>query len=993
MTSIYMAPFSVLADETMPILTIAEDGKTEEGLTLEKAESDAKIAFEETGARGIGETRPFRDFPAAGKVSIRETGTFYDTLYDAFEAAKDAGPVTIEIHEDFSETRFILVSPDTDVTIVGVCGAHTIQLRSSILVLGEGARLVLGDGTKDNIVTLSSDSQTMEVSGGGEIEIHDGIKLINITDTSYALKLSGREGKAASATITGGILQGRNALEVENGARIHVISGGEFLGSQHSVSMTSDTNNFFGNKGMTTSIGAITGGRFIKTAPTYNSTAFVVQNESYIGEISGGYFESDSRPVLGVYRGTRIDAISGGEFVTRENNSTNHGGIHVVSDVGLPYPVETSIGTISGLTVSGGYVGLLVSGQGARIGAITGGRFEATMALLNGYDGLINEISGGYFIGEGNQTLFAEGTGVYNAGTIEKLGGESLYISGYRGPGIDNEPRGKIVEISGGTILNVSYSYGIRNRGEIDILSGGQIFGNYAAVSSEPIYTGEPAQIGRITGGVFYGENEPAILLSSKTLIEPGLDEKIGFARFWGKDGAVFGKSEGTLAVEDASMAVFPKNSTLNEFYYMSTETLPVEGINGAAFKYLKLPASYVDLTFDTNGGSFAGGEITDVRTVEAGTALGGNMPDDPKRDGHAFLGWNTDKEGKGYSFTGDTIIHVSMTVYAQWNKLPVTSKVKVIDSYAEYSGAGLYAEGRTVAINAGSRKGYVFLGWTVEEGGVVLAEDSEATTSFVMPDKDVTVKAHWEESRSLQYKVTVKNSFAVDGSMGAFAEGPSITGEGVYDEGVTVTIRAGSQSGYTFAGWTIDEGGAVLDDTGKNSAIANFIMPAMDVTVTATWKPNGGTTDPGTTDPGTTGPGTTDPKPTDPGTTDPKPTDPEVKTPEPGTPDPEIRPDPEPIEPTAPPPDPISPEDTIVPADEDNTFVELNGNGTPTGEWRWDDDTDTWIFIAYPPPTGSLPKTGYPGMTMELYVLYASVLITMAVTVRGRRKRQRGMH
>ncbi|MCL2707191.1 MAG: InlB B-repeat-containing protein, partial [Dehalococcoidia bacterium] len=69
---------------------------------------------------------------------------------------------------------------------------------------------------------------------------------------------------------------------------------------------------------------------------------------------------------------------------------------------------------------------------------------------------------------------------------------------------------------------------------------------------------------------------------------------------------------------------------------------------------------------------------------------------------------------------------------------------VTVNESHADNSGAGTYAAGDTVTINAGTRTGYTFSGWTVVSGGVTLANTSSTSTTFTMPPNDVTVTANW---------------------------------------------------------------------------------------------------------------------------------------------------------------------------------------------------------------------------------------------------------
>lgn len=59
-------------------------------------------------------------------------------------------------------------------------------------------------------------------------------------------------------------------------------------------------------------------------------------------------------------------------------------------------------------------------------------------------------------------------------------------------------------------------------------------------------------------------------------------------------------------------------------------------------------------------------------------------------------------------------------------------------------SGRGLYQRGTTVTVAAGAREGCRFRGWSASEG-VVLADPASAQTTFVMPERSVTLTAGWE--------------------------------------------------------------------------------------------------------------------------------------------------------------------------------------------------------------------------------------------------------
>lgn len=60
----------------------------------------------------------------------------------------------------------------------------------------------------------------------------------------------------------------------------------------------------------------------------------------------------------------------------------------------------------------------------------------------------------------------------------------------------------------------------------------------------------------------------------------------------------------------------------------------------------------------------------------------------------------------------------------------------------------GSYAAGTIVPINAGSRAGYTFNGWTSSNGGD-FANKNAASTSFTMPGADTTVTAAWARNKN----------------------------------------------------------------------------------------------------------------------------------------------------------------------------------------------------------------------------------------------------
>ena len=116
-------------------------------------------------------------------------------------------------------------------------------------------------------------------------------------------------------------------------------------------------------------------------------------------------------------------------------------------------------------------------------------------------------------------------------------------------------------------------------------------------------------------------------------------------------------------------------------------------------------------------------------------------------------------------------------------------------------TGAGSHAAGTTVNIYAGTKSGYTFNGWTSDDVTVLSASSKNA--SFVMPNKDVTVKANWVyngggSSGGGYTYYTIKATAGVNGSI-------SPTGNVSVREGRDQTFTITPDKGYAVANVKID--------------------------------------------------------------------------------------------------------------------------------------------------------------------------------------------
>ncbi len=135
----------------------------------------------------------------------------------------------------------------------------------------------------------------------------------------------------------------------------------------------------------------------------------------------------------------------------------------------------------------------------------------------------------------------------------------------------------------------------------------------------------------------------------------------------------------------------------------------------------------------------------------QLGAALNQSAPQISAEEGWRFTGQWLRKDGDGTALTDANLlaetINDNVTYIAQMEKVqPSEYAVAVNASYADVTGAGFYAEGTVVTIDAGQRPGYRFTGWQSDDPELTLADAAQSTTSFTMPGHDVTLTATWQK-------------------------------------------------------------------------------------------------------------------------------------------------------------------------------------------------------------------------------------------------------
>ena len=229
------------------------------------------------------------------------------------------------------------------------------------------------------------------------------------------------------------------------------------------------------------------------------------------------------------------------------------------------------------------------------------------------------------------------------------------------------------------------------------------------------------------------------------------------------------------------------------------------------------VPAEYT-VRFNANGGDGTMEDVTGVSGSYTLPACGFTEP-----EGKQFKGWSTSADG---SVISGTTYEVSLdtTFYAIWESkeysIIVTDGKATIGAGSEISKA---AQGTTITLTANAAPdGKVFDKWVVESGSTTLEDANSETTTFIMPDSEVSVKATYKNAPVTTYSLTTQ----VNGGHGTISA--SKTG---LTEGFTETVIFTPDDGYEIDIVTVN---GVATDVLSN--ILNVTMDA-DKTVIVTYK------------------------------------------------------------------------------------------------------------------------------------------------------------
>ena len=245
----------------------------------------------------------------------------------------------------------------------------------------------------------------------------------------------------------------------------------------------------------------------------------------------------------------------------------------------------------------------------------------------------------------------------------------------------------------------------------------------------------------------FYAYGDENLVPSIEKIIIPASVRKIDTYAFDGctkLTEVIFAKGSQLNVVGDDAF----RNCSDVTIYY-SDETVKTALMKGGVDANKIKPANPT-VTFVPNGGSDVASQM-----VANGTAV--TKPAAPTRKGYRFKGWYEEIGENEYKlFDFSTPIKDNITLYAQWEEVPVDTYVvtvengvawveAVAETKAVAAGESICVpEGATVHVKADETAfdGMAFDRWEVRKGEVKLENDRAAETTFTMPAGEVQLEA-----------------------------------------------------------------------------------------------------------------------------------------------------------------------------------------------------------------------------------------------------------
>ena len=270
-------------------------------------------------------------------------------------------------------------------------------------------------------------------------------------------------------------------------------------------------------------------------------------------------------------------------------------------------------------------------------------------------------------------------------------------------------------------------------------------------------------------------------------------------------DSAPTGKTFDKWTASSAVSFVDSENSAT------STIRMPNKDVAFTA-TYKDVAPSEYDVNITTGGNGTA---KANLKTASSGDLI---ILSAYPNSGYVFKEWKAEGADITIKDNSFTMPKNAVTVKAIFESVP-TYKVTVKDGKVDKTNA-IAGELVTVTANM-APDGKTFDKWTTS-GGVTLANANAFSTTFKMPNKDVTITANYKTLSTGKYSINITN----DGNGKANA---NVTEAKAGD---VITLTAQPTEGYIFKNWIVVSGGSI--DIKNNK----FTMPAEKVIIDAIFAP-----------------------------------------------------------------------------------------------------------------------------------------------------------
>ena len=180
--------------------------------------------------------------------------------------------------------------------------------------------------------------------------------------------------------------------------------------------------------------------------------------------------------------------------------------------------------------------------------------------------------------------------------------------------------------------------------------------------------------------------------------------------------------------------------------------------------------------------------------------------------ENYAFISWTINDEVVSEEMEYSFVITEDVELVANFIETYDVTITMNIEEAGSVTGEGTYNDGETVTVTATPNEGYIFINWT--ENGNEVTTEPEYTF-------DISEDRNFVANFIAIYDVTIAMNME---------EAGSVTGEGTYNNGETVTVTATPNEGYKFVNWT--ENGEVVSEEMEYSfvitedveLVANFV-------------------------------------------------------------------------------------------------------------------------------------------------------------------------